>query len=479
MCWLVPVGMTMTSAANVTKSKGLISRLLAEQPAGYALNQAFYADPDVYAHDVERIFMNEWLYVGQASRIAEAGDYFVFEIAGESVIIVRGDDGEVRALVNVCRHRGSRVCFDTGGNTKWFSCPYHGWTYGLDGELASARQMPKDFDKSSNGLKQIHVHVFHGMILINFAHEPASPADAHRELDDKLAPFQLERTKVAYSETYRIDGNWKLAVENYRECYHCAPSHPEFSLSHSIEKPWARVSKLMEKMRPRSADAGVSVEDVTCYGGLKDSAGLAYSYDRYPLYKGYLTGSESGEPVAPLMGTMKSFDGGASDLQLGMLSYFLFYSDHGVVYRFTPIDVQTTDCEIIWLVRDDAEEGKDYDVDRMKWLWDVTTIEDKLIIEKNQEGVNSRFYEPGPYASGRLQYPAHFGQDGVVAVNRAQGPGGQHRIETGVLERHGFGGLADEFNIQCFVGGALLRHGHELSRRLEADHRRHAVAVER
>jgi phenylpropionate dioxygenase-like ring-hydroxylating dioxygenase large terminal subunit len=388
----------MTSAVNATKSNGYISKLLAGQPAGHALNQEFYSDPDVYAHDIERVFMNEWLYVGHVSQIAEAGDYFVFEIAGESVIIVRGDDGDIRALVNVCRHRGSRVCFDTVGHTKWFSCPYHGWTYDLDGNLASARQMPKDFDKSAHGLKKIHSHVFHGMILINFADEPASLDDAHRELDDKLAPFQLGRAKVAHSEVYRIDGNWKLAVENYRECYHCAPAHPWFSLSHSIEKPEARNSKLMAEMCPKSAAAGVSVEDITCKGLHKDSAGMAYSYDRYPLYKGYLTGSESGEPVAPLMGDIKSFDGGASDLQLGMFSYFLFYSDHGVVYRFTPIDVQTTDCEIIWLVRDDAEEGKDYDVDRMKWLWDVTTIEDKLIIEKNQAGVNSRYYEPGPYS---------------------------------------------------------------------------------
>ena len=310
-----------------TANNGYISKLLADQPSGHALNQAFYADPDVYAHDVERIFMREWFYVGQASQIAEAGDYFVFEIAGESVIIVRDEDGAIRALVNVCRHRGSRVCYEKSGNTRWFSCPYHGWTYDLDGSLAAARQMPKDFDKSSHRLKHIHCHIFHGLILINFADEPASLDDAHRDLDALVAPFQLECTKVGYRESYRIDGNWKLALENYRECYHCAPAHPEFALSHSIEKPSARMSKLMDRMRPKSEAAGVSVDDVTCFGGLNDSAGLAYSYDRYPLYDGYLTGSEDGQPVAPLLGELKSFDGGASDLQLGMFSYFLFYSD--------------------------------------------------------------------------------------------------------------------------------------------------------
>ena len=152
----------------------------------------------------------------------------------------------------------------------------------------------------------------------------------------------------------------------------------------------------MEAFKPRAKAAGVSIEDVDSDDNKTVKPGFQYAYDRYPLYPGFETGSQDGKPVAPLLGDVKCFDGGASDLQLGGLTYFLFYSDHGVVYRFTPHDVQSTECEIVWLVRGDAEEGKDYDVERLKWLWDVTTIADKRIIENNQAGVNSRFYQPGP-----------------------------------------------------------------------------------
>ena len=188
------------------------------------------------------------------------------------------------------------------------------------------------------------------------------------------------------------------ALENYLECYHCAPAHPEFAESHSIKRPSERNVKLLEALAVKAQAAGVSVEYINHQGEADGAPGLAFQYDRYALFSGYLTGSQDGQPVAPLMGDIKSFDGGASDLVLGALNFFLFYSDHGVVYRFIPHGIQTTECEIVWLVRDDAKEGVDYDLERMTWLWKVTTEADKLIIENNQRGVNSRYYRPGPYS---------------------------------------------------------------------------------
>ena len=379
-------------------ANGLISGLIAARKPGFALDRAFYADPAVYARDMERVFMREWLYAGHASQIPEPGDYFLFEVAGESVIVVRGDDGEIRSLVNVCRHRGSRVCYEKRGNTSWFSCPYHGWTYDLRGELKAARQMPKDFDMSGSGLAAIRAELFHGFIMISFAEQPESFDTAHRLLDATLAPFGLDRAKVAHSESYMIDANWKLAVENYVECYHCAPAHPEFAASHSIQRPKERNAKLMEALKINAEAAGVSTEEISHDGRTDGTPRLPFYYDRYALFPGYVTGSRDGKPVAPFMGDIKSFDGGASDLQLGALNFFLFYSDHGVVYRFIPHGIQTTECEIVWLVGEGAEEGVDYDLERMTWLWRVTTEADKLIIENNQQGVNSRFYRPGPYS---------------------------------------------------------------------------------
>ena len=116
----------------------MLNELLARQKPGYALEQAFYLDADVYQQDVERIVLKSWILVGHASEIAEPGQFLVSEIAGESIIVVRNDAGEINALLNVCRHRGSRVCREDHGRTSRFVCPYHAWTYDLDGQLVAA-----------------------------------------------------------------------------------------------------------------------------------------------------------------------------------------------------------------------------------------------------------------------------------------------------------------------------------------------------
>lgn len=388
----------MSQAAAASVAEESLSALIARQHRGYTLDRAFYADPQIYRRDIERVFLRCWLYAGHASQIPEAGDFFRFEIAEESIIVVRGRDERIRALVNVCRHRGSRVCWEARGRARTFVCPYHGWAYGLDGALRSARLMPEDFDKSQHALRAIQVEVFHGCIFVSFADDPVPFDGVRRDLDGRLAPFRMDRTKVAASEVYRIDANWKLAVENFLECYHCAPAHPEFSCGHSIKLPRAQLIDLQSALAPRAEAAGLSADVVDETPSKDRLSGPLYYYDRYPLFEGYVTGSEDGRPLAPLLGEIADFDGGASNLQIGPVTYFLAYSDHVVVYRFTPRALQETDCEIVWLVRDDAEEGRDYDVDRLVWLWHVTTEADKTIIEHNQQGVNSRYYRPGPYA---------------------------------------------------------------------------------
>ena len=130
-----------------------------------------------------------------------------------------------------------------------------------------------------------------------------------------------------------------------------------------------------------------------------DSGGVGNdrSFDRYPLLKGFVTGSRDGKAVAPLLGEIKGYDGGTTDIHIGPVTFYLAYCDHVVVYHFKPTTINTADCEITWLVNETAEEGKDYKLDELIWLWDITTIADKRIIEDNQEGVNSRYYEPGPF----------------------------------------------------------------------------------
>jgi Rieske 2Fe-2S family protein len=125
---------------------------------------------------------------------------------------------------------------------------------------------------------------------------------------------------------------------------------------------------------------------------------IGYGYSRTALFDGYRTGSRDGEPVAPLLGKLTDYDGGASDFSFGGFSFLLAYSDHVVGYVFTPIDKDSSRCDIYWLVRADAEDGKDYDVDELTWLWDITTEADKSIIVNNSKGVHSRFYRPGPFS---------------------------------------------------------------------------------
>ena len=135
--------------------------------------------------------------------------------------------------------------------------------------------------------------------------------------------------------------------------------------------------------------------------------GADFAFERYPLIREHLTGSEDGKPLAPLLGEIREFDGGATDLQVGPVTYALLYCDHVVIYRFTPLTLDTADCDITWLVRGDAQEGKDYNKEKLTWLWDVTTQADKAIIERNQQGVNSRYYVPGPL-SGMEEYTWKF-----------------------------------------------------------------------
>ena len=376
-----------------------VNSLIERQLPQHSLDQVFYLDEDIYRRDIEQIFMADWLYVCHESQVASAGDCYAYEIADESVIVVRDENLQLNAFVNVCRHRGSRIC-DMGQSThKRLVCPYHAWTYGLNGELLNARQMGDDFDKSASGLKRLHLELFCGMIFISFSDQPPSFELLRSELKKPLEVFDIENTMVAHHESHPIDANWKLVFENFNECYHCGPAHKEFSASHSLMLDKTKQQVFDEIIAKRAPEAGISADSVGLMQG--DPAARAqapYYYDRYALFKGYLTGSEDGQPVAPLLGEVSGYDGGASNVQLGNLTYLLVYCDHVVLYRFTPRSVNLTDAELIWFVRSDASLEKDVDIERMTWLWNVTTIADKEIIERNQQGVKSHFYKPGPYA---------------------------------------------------------------------------------
>jgi phenylpropionate dioxygenase-like ring-hydroxylating dioxygenase large terminal subunit len=373
---------------------------IAAQRPGHALSREFYCDAELFEREMQRLILRHWHCAGHESQVREPGDFFTTEICGESLIIVRAQDRRVRALYNVCRHRGSRVCTEGAGHARGgvFVCPYHAWTYGLDGCLRAARHMPAGFDRTAYGLKPLHTKVMEGLIFVSFAETPLGLEHVEAALAGSARIYGWAQAKVAHRATYPVNANWKLAIENYMECYHCAPAHTEYSRFHLYARPAALNREADERVRQRSRALGLALEELDHWGLNARPGQEAADSLRSALADGAVSGSEDGRPIAPLMGQFPDYDGGVTFFDVGLTSSFLAYPDHGLIYRFIPRSVHGTDMEVIWLVRDDARAGVDYDLERLTWLWQVTSAADKRIIELNQQGINSRAYEPGPYS---------------------------------------------------------------------------------
>lgn len=371
-----------------------IEQLVAGQPQGFSLLKGFYKDPDVYQAEIKNIFLKHWLYAGHVSQIPNVGDYFTVEFDTESVIVVRTANGEVKGHMNVCRHRGSRICIEQSGTQKSLTCPYHAWSYNLDGALISARNMPDDFEHKENGLHQVKVELLGGLIFVCLSDNPPSLTSLCQELKPIFDLFGLNTMKLAEHKSYLIPANWKLAVENYQECYHCAPSHQEFAQIHAMAKS-PKVFQTAKENFKQAHQNNPKFTELNRYFDLAEQGQEGYQYDRNPLIRNSLSGSLGGKPVAPLLGKLQQYDGGASELMIGPLSYFLIYDDHMLGYRFLPISAEECVCDVFWYVNETAIEGQDYQLEQLTWLWDVTTQADKTIIMNNQKGVDSRFYQPG------------------------------------------------------------------------------------
>ena len=378
--------------------KASLAEAISMQHPGQPLSRCFYTDPAIFQRDMQRMVLRHWHCAGHVSSVAKSGDFFTIEIGVESVIIVRGQDGQVRALLNVCRHRGSRVCTERSGVARGgFTCPYHAWNYGSDGQLRAARQMPVEFARADYNLKQVHLRIIEGLIFITFAENPLGLAHVEAALSSSVRAYGWAEAKVAHRETYAVIGNWKLVMENYWECYHCGPAHPEFARGHVMARALEPDPDLTARMWARATAMGVEITEMDHLSPFALPGEETADSFRSTLVAGCVTGSEDGARVAPLMGQFTDYDGGITFSDIGPTSNFLAYADHGVIYRFIPRSVDRTEMEVIWLVKGDAQEGVDYDIERLTWLWRVTSIADKRIIELNQQGVNSAYYEPGPY----------------------------------------------------------------------------------
>jgi phenylpropionate dioxygenase-like ring-hydroxylating dioxygenase large terminal subunit len=372
--------------------------LLADAPSwelGFSLPQRYYIDETIFQEDL-KLLGQGWILIDHGSRIPNTGDYFTFRFGYESIIIVRGPGGEINAFHNICRHRGSLVCLEAEGSTRAFTCPYHAWTYDLTGALRGAALMQPAFKKEHYGLKRCHVREVDGLIAINLSAEPP-------DLDSIVAPLQpylnlhgLKDAKIAARRSYPTGANWKLVIENFAECYHCATAHPTYARVHGRQEMLAIGAGF------GSADETITNEYLPEYEKWSAHArtlGYPTGRSRSPIGGGRLTESVDGQPVSTLMGEFKQYDGGQTGLGLGSRTgTVLANNDYAVIFRFIPRSALSTDAEAIWLVNKDAREGIDYSVDTLIQVWDVTLREDKAITENNQLGILSKAYEPGPYS---------------------------------------------------------------------------------
>jgi Rieske 2Fe-2S family protein len=385
-----------------------LKNLVDSRLPGHGLPRRFYHDELVYRAEMETIWRKGWLFAGHSCQITYAGDYFLYEVDGDSVIIVRGDDGQVNAFYNVCRHRGSVICQDPQASVKRFVCPYHQWTYDRNGHLLLQNGMQPGLDKAELGLHPAQVREVEGLIFISLAEEPVDFAAAYQAIAPVAKPQGLARGKVAKIMDFEVDSNWKLVWENNRECYHCNVNHPQYikanfdhyNVDDSIPRVAERLKKVTKRLEAKLAAQGMSMREETGMTEFPDPEhGIWYSANRTPNEEGYVSETMDGKQVAPLMGDYTDPEVGT--LRVRSLPNFWVHAscDHSVAVRLTPNGLTHTSIRMIWLVDAKAEEGRDYDLEKLLPFWLLTAEQDWAICSNQQRGVNSHAYTPGPLST--------------------------------------------------------------------------------
>jgi phenylpropionate dioxygenase-like ring-hydroxylating dioxygenase large terminal subunit len=369
-----------------------IETLVNRYKPGYSLEQPFYTSAQVFDFEWQHIWKKYWLFAGTTADIPRSGDYFVYSLNNDSVIIIRGNNGEVFAHYNSCRHRGSLICLEQRGHAPKLVCPYHQWVFEKDGALFKARLMPDDFDRSSYGLHPVKVKVVGGFIFISLADNPPDSADLEKDFTPFLKPFKVDSSKVAYRTTYTLRTNWKLVAENFRECYHCGPAHPEYCSAVIGANMKESADEVLAEKKVIWKEKGLETETV-------DFTDSSFHFAiRYPLRPGVESYSLNGKKVATPMGEHKDHDAGV----LGMVVYPNFWmdavSDYMWTMRLTATSASCTLLELCWLVDANAVEGTDYILDNLVEFWKITGEQDWQLCENNFKGIESSRYIPGPYA---------------------------------------------------------------------------------
>jgi phenylpropionate dioxygenase-like ring-hydroxylating dioxygenase large terminal subunit len=369
-----------------------VEDLLEQYKSGWSLEQAFYTSEGVFQAEWKHIFQKHWLFAGNTAQIPKAGDYFLYHLQNDSIIIIRGNSDEVYALYNTCRHRGSAICVNDTGHVAKLICPYHQWVYDKDGTLLNARMMPDDFCKDPYNLHSAHVQVVEGLIFISLAEEPPGFSSIQKSLSPYLKPYKINNAKLACVKNYELRANWKLIAENFRECYHCGGAHPEYCSAVIGANLREDTNELTLAKQKQWNEKGLTTTLVEVTEGTTTYA------IRYPLRPGVESYSVDGKKVSVPMGMHRDYDAGV----VGLVNYPNFWmdavSDYVWTMKVTPTNAATTAVEFCWLVDAKAVEGKDYTLERLTEFWEITGDQDGKLCENNFKGIQSNAYGPGPYA---------------------------------------------------------------------------------
>jgi Rieske 2Fe-2S family protein len=332
----------------------------------------FYTSEEIHQAELERIFQERWLCAGRAAEIPAAGDYFLKQVGLESIIVLRDRQEQARAFFNVCRHRGTRLCTEAHGRfSATIQCPYHAWTYGLDGRLIGAPLMDEleDFDKTDYPLAGVALAEWEGFLFINLGRAPEPFESAFSPLIGKFSQWGLSGLQVARTIAYDVKANWKLIVQNYSECYHCPVIHPE----------------LARKSPYRSGQNDLF--EGPYLGG----------YMELNEENGSLT--VSGRSCSPPLGSVSGED-------LRRVYYYSIFPnmllslhpDYVMFHTLWPASPNHTQIVCEWLFSPKALEQPGFDPDDAVNFWDTTNRQDWQVSELTQLGVSSRAYSPAPYS---------------------------------------------------------------------------------
>ncbi|MEP6994901.1 MAG: aromatic ring-hydroxylating dioxygenase subunit alpha [Acidobacteriota bacterium] len=333
----------------------------------------YYTSETVFGAEQERIFGRRWLCVGRAAEVPEPGDFACLPVGRESLIVVRGKDGRLRGFYNVCRHRGTRLCSEDRGHFPGgITCPYHAWTYELDGALRSAPLMADVpwFEKTDYPLHAAAVSEWEGFVYVHLeTHPPAPLEDAVRPLLGRFAPWRLSELRAARRIAYDVRANWKLIFQNFSECYHCPPVHPALAkLSH------------YRSGANNLRDGGVLGGYMTINDGTESLTS---------------SGRLCGSAIAELSGEDRRR---VYYYSIFPTAFLTLQPDFVMATRLTPISADATRIVADWLFPPEALAEPGFDPSDGIELWDLTNRQDWHMCELAQQGIASRAYQPGPYS---------------------------------------------------------------------------------